>query len=62
MNYKSEQFRSKADRESDDVMRNRFATANLPAIQAAAALKQIRSDNVKRMKMPGPFGTYNCVL
>lgn len=62
MNYKSEQFRSKADRERDDAMCARFATVNLPAIQAASALKQIRNDNVERMKIPGPFGTYNFVL
>ena len=62
MNYKSEQFRSKADRERDDAMCARFATANIPAIQAAAALKQLRRENIERMKRPGPFGTYNCVL
>lgn len=62
MNYKSEQFRSKADRERDDAMQARFSTANLPAIQAAVALKQIRLDSVERLKTPGPFGTYNYVL
>lgn len=62
MNYRSEQFRSKADRERDDVMRDRFSIANIPAIQAAAALQQLRRDNVEKMKKPGPFGTYNCVL
>lgn len=62
MNYRSEGFRSKADRERDDAMCARFATVNLPAIQAASALKEIRRDNVERMKIPGPFGTYNFVL
>ncbi|MBL4892345.1 MAG: hypothetical protein JKX91_11095 [Rhizobiaceae bacterium] len=62
MNYKSEQFRSMADRERDDVMEARFATAKIPAIQAAAALKQLHRENIERMKKPGPFGTYNCVL
>ncbi|PCI04434.1 MAG: hypothetical protein COB78_08990 [Hyphomicrobiales bacterium] len=62
MNQRSEQFRSKADRERDDAMCARFATVNLPAIQADAALKQIRRDNVDRMRIPGPFGTYNFVL
>ncbi|MFK5979779.1 MAG: hypothetical protein QM488_12925 [Rhizobiaceae bacterium] len=62
MNYKSEQFRSKADRERDDAMQARFATAKLPAIQAEGALQQIRRENIEKMKKPGPFGTYNCVL